>query len=754
MAKKKKNEELKLSEGAVSALNALNEAGEGTFSIKNNMETVFYGLLVGFVTVFIAGMSFLTHKYTLPLQEQEHISQMIALENWDMSDPGVVETKFGVLTVVIAVCAGVCCVILTCAGICFIIFTEINKSKIRESRNLANATKKDTERYGTAISIQKKTRILETAVRNSHEIESALGAETDAIGERMDYLRGLKVTLKQNIEKWQAQILAFSESTHEESTLAKPSFTQKMLILIVVAIIIPLATAFAQTPDIKWYTKNPKAKIYQISTADELAGLASLVNNTVWSDKSKIDDLYKYCPGSKRNGGTWRYENIREQIECYGCVKRACAVSFEGKTITLTKDIDLSTYCHGSKFNDGNGWIPIGNDVDEMYTDCVFSGTFDGNGKTIRGLVSKGHAGWGVQGERFQYNPGGLFGNVTGIVKNLGIVGANVIGGGIVGTLYGNVSNCYFVGTVTGSDFVGGIVGWMQGGSVINCYFAGTANGSHESEIGGIVGHTGDLDGEEYMKGGNISNCYSMGKISGEYGVGGIVGSLKGADSRVANCYSTAAIHGKSSVGGIVGYANNIVQTKDYVKVREEIRWMGFDFEENGIYKRNELSQNELLKIFRKKLEVIKLFDTLSTIVSNNVALNTRVTATGSKEHLPLTMMPSMSQCTGACDEVLENGPYRAMDSSFSRGARIVGGNDAARLSNNAAFSGILNKSGNTLWDNRSASGINGEDMTIGVIKSDGTLGGRFTRKNGWTVQNGKLPGLFGEAVEMPAHLK
>jgi len=476
--------------------------------------------------------------------------------------------------------------------------------------------------------------------------------------------------------------------------------------LIMSAIIIPVATAFAQTPDIKWYTKNPKAKNYQISTADELAGLAKLVNDTL-------------------------------------------GVDFHGRTITLTKDIDLSKYCHGSKYNDGNGWIPIGNHDDVSYSDRAFRGIFDGNGKTISGLVSKDEVGSSPDGERFEYNPGGLFGNLAGTVKNVGVIGANVIGGGIVGNLRGNVSNCYFTGTVIGNVFVGGIVGWMMSGSVTNCYFAGTINGSHES--GGIVGHVGDLDGEEHVKGGSILNCYSAGKVSGEYGVGGIVGSLKGWNGRVANCYSTAVVNGKSSTGGIVGYANNLAQTNEYSKVRNEVRWMGYD--ESG-FQIKEWSQNELAKIFRKKLEAIKLFDTLNTAVCDNVALNSSIKATGSKEHYPLTMMPSMSQCDGPCDQVLENGPYRAPDSSFSRGARIVGGNDAARLSNNAAFSGILNKAGNTMWDNRSASGINGEDITIDRIKADGTLGGRFTNKNGWTVQNGKLPGLFGETVEMPAHLK
>lgn len=494
-------------------------------------------------------------------------------------------------------------------------------------------------------------------------------------------------------------------------------------------LLIPAAAAFSQTPDIKWYTKNHKAKNYQLSTADELAGLAALVNNTAGLEQI---DLAKYGHRSSTISGEYETDNSG---------KKNCAVDFKGRTITLAKDIDVSKYCHGSKFNDGKGWIPIGYcDGDgECYGAFVFSGVFDGNGKAISGLVSKDMLGGDHEGRR-TYNPGGLFGDVSGTVKNIGIVGANVTGGGgIVGTLSGgSVSNCYFTGTVIGDTAngwasVGGIVGWMLGGSVTNCYFAGTANGS--GVAGGIVGD---------VEKGSVSNCYSLGTVSGESGVGGIAGTLSGGEISLANTYSLAAVSGKSSVGGIVGYVSNLVKTKEYVQARVEVMEMGFGNAEQRI------SEKELSKVFKKKLEAIKIFDTLKTAVSSNIALNSSVKAAGSKEHVALITVPSWEedQLCFRCE------PYRAPDSSFSRGGRVVGGNDAGRLSGNAAFSGVLNKAGNTMWDDRNASGINGEDITVGVIKADGTLGGRFTRKNGWIVQNGKLPGLFGETVEMPTHLK
>ena len=48
---------------------------------------------------------------------------------------------------------------------------------------------------------------------------------------------------------------------------------------------------------------------------------------------------------------------------------------------------------------------------------------------------------------------------------------------------------------------------------------------------------------------------------------------------------------------------------------------------------------------------------------------------------------------------------------------------------------------------------INGADITSQEIKADGKIGGRFTSANGWTTEDGKLPG-FGATNPLPAHLQ
>ncbi|MDR2578154.1 MAG: hypothetical protein LBC70_05000 [Chitinispirillales bacterium] len=39
-------------------------------------------------------------------------------------------------------------------------------------------------------------------------------------------------------------------------------------------------------------------------------------------------------------------------------------------------------------------------------------------------------------------------------------------------------------------------------------------------------------------------------------------------------------------------------------------------------------------------------------------------------------------------------------------------------------------------------------------IRSDGTIGGRFTSDGGWATEDGKLPGLSGSPLELPEHLR
>jgi hypothetical protein len=76
----------------------------------------------------------------------------------------------------------------------------------------------------------------------------------------------------------------------------------------------------------------------------------------------------------------------------------------------------------------------------------------------------------------------------------------------------------------------------------------------------------------------------------------------------------------------------------------------------------------------------------------------------------------------------------------------------------NVAFAGM-----GGVFDFNDSSVSNGASISLSHILADGTIGGFFTEGEydawgekigiGWTVENGKLPGLFGNTVDIPQYL-
>jgi len=188
---------------------------------------------------------------------------------------------------------------------------------------------------------------------------------------------------------------------------------------------------------------------------------------------------------------------------------------------TLMNDLNSSTLGYdelaGPMANDGRGWEPICSEgVDEI--SFPFKGTFDGQGCEIHDLFING-----------TYSPPwlelGLFGMSAGIIKDIGIVNATVIG--------------------VDHEQVGALVGLNNFGIVSNSYSTGNVSGYWD--VGGLVGSNGY---------GTVSDSYSAASVTGNWNVGGLVGENKGNvnnDGTVSNSYSTGTVTGNSSVGGLVG---------------------------------------------------------------------------------------------------------------------------------------------------------------------------------------------------------
>jgi hypothetical protein len=274
--------------------------------------------------------------------------------------------------------------------------------------------------------------------------------------------------------------------------------------------------------DTSWYSSSQTS--FSISTAEQLAGLAKLVND-------EEDSL-----------------------------------QFRGKTITLTSDIDIS----------GKEWIPIGIFDGENYGQ-YFNGTFDGGGHTITGLTIK-------NGKEAV----GLFGDVAynAVIKNINLTGVSVNGtyyvGGLIGwNSGGEVRNCKVIGTVDGSsDNVGGLVGWNAGGVILSSSAEGTVTG--KKDVGGLVGdnwgeiedcvasasvvaknaNAGGLVGSNKMfevfdngilaYPGIISGSYADGKVSSNSVAGGLVGENETGTIITNNSFS------RSGTGQEYGIGNDI----------------------------------------------------------------------------------------------------------------------------------------------------------------------------------------------------
>jgi hypothetical protein len=189
------------------------------------------------------------------------------------------------------------------------------------------------------------------------------------------------------------------------------------------------------------------------------------------------------------------------------------------KHFILTANIDLDPNLPGRKVFDK---AVIGN----------FVGEFDGNGRKISHLIVKGGSSLG------------LFGTLSGKVRDLGVVDVNITGtfnyvGGLAGWNEGSVIEAYANGIVSGVEYIGGLVGRNNTGTVVNSHATGTIFGGNK--IGGLIG---------YSKEGMISGCWAAGDIEGYSELGGLVGINSSA---IVNCYASTSITGNGTVGGLVG---------------------------------------------------------------------------------------------------------------------------------------------------------------------------------------------------------
>ena len=255
--------------------------------------------------------------------------------------------------------------------------------------------------------------------------------------------------------------------------------------------------------DTTWYDAT-KTEV-KLDSADQLAGLASLVAN---------------------------------------------GEDFAGVTVKLDKNIDLN----------GVAWAPIGEGVRSGKTanGNVFSGVFDGGYMTVSGLNIVNAS---------EDDAVGLFGIVTGTVKNVNIANSTVVtnsenAGFVAGLVVGGViENCSTDANsaITAAE-AGGIVGRvLTDGTIAKC----TNNATVTATAGG--GAAGGIACKAYYTVTdcemNITDCVNNGAVTAPYAVGGIVG-LSAAN--VSGCVNNATVSSQMA-GGIIGEQVNYGEVKNNV---------------------------------------------------------------------------------------------------------------------------------------------------------------------------------------------
>ena len=316
----------------------------------------------------------------------------------------------------------------------------------------------------------------------------------------------------------------------------KKKLLSLLLALCLVMALVPI-TAFAAdtmdtwdgTADTSWYDENKTE--FHLQTAEQLAGMAKLVNDNT--------------------------------------------ANFKDKTVYLDNDLDLG----------GHEWISIGNGANTAWG--LFQGIFDGQSHVVYNLYS--HEGLKSENKDNNNNlyRNGLFGAIyNATVQNLGIENADIVipmndtstyGKGILVDWMtdSTIKNCYTTGSITGGSyiekFIGGIAGFLNGNnSISQCYSTAAITGNYDGEyyaeqegglepmdcwdsLGGIVGasYTGQV---------TISDCWFGGEIvvnSIQAPVGGIIGFGQGVS--MVNCLVATKGIGNDGLGNTcwLGYVVN-----------------------------------------------------------------------------------------------------------------------------------------------------------------------------------------------------
>ena len=255
-------------------------------------------------------------------------------------------------------------------------------------------------------------------------------------------------------------------------------------------------------------------------------------------------------------GTAWDGTTTKEPTLTNGVYQISSAAELAWFAEKTSKDAGVSAILTANINLNNQTWTSIGS-----YS-TPYTGTFDGNRKTISGLK-------GTQG---------LFDTVgaSGTIKNLNLVvdiSGNGKVGGVCGTLNGRIENTIVSGKIanaTSYGATGGIAGTIPKGTATSGRITGCINQAEiQSTYAGYAGtlNIGGIVGYSY---GTVENCYNIGSVKAKLpvnlgakqneAIGGIAGQLH-AGGILKNSYTIGAVTGpETGIGSVIGMNSGTVE--------------------------------------------------------------------------------------------------------------------------------------------------------------------------------------------------
>ena len=393
---------------------------------------------------------------------------------------------------------------------------------IEKTENLENAPSEDEKSSETVHETGSET-----------ESETVTDAETEgtaisAIQALIDALPDADSITEDNVENVTSQLDTIDEAKAELSDADMLQLDLTRYDAAINKVMVLMGMKEENDSEIAVQTNDSAGKTEQQST-DEAIVYQPAVETT---DKYDIDD-----DGEKEtvyeisNAGQlyWFAGLVNGTLD--GVEQNTLANAVLTANITVNENL-LDSLQYDTEGNVSNGsdfitWTPIADWMGNRTTQ--YSGTFDGNNKTVSGLYFNGDS-----------TCIGLFGSSEsdGNIKNVGVVDSYFKGndhvGGVCGNNAGTITNCYNAGNLTAIELgatIGGICGYNNGGTVTNCYNTGTVTATGTvASVGGVCGCSTEL----------ILNCYNIGTVtaaSSDADISGICGYNFGP---IKNCYYLA----------------------------------------------------------------------------------------------------------------------------------------------------------------------------------------------------------------------